>query len=264
MRNDMKTRVTIIALGALLVVAGCSREDQNPEPKTVRLSARVESDATRSTVDGTTGAWAWDTGDQIAVHSDNAFISKELSSDGSFTLTAAQNAARNGYAVYPASVKLDAYTGIGSAALKVNLPASYAVTASTSVRTPLPMVALNDAGSDFLFFRHVGALIRIEGLAFPSGTTSATVTFNKGVHGVFEVTTGSAPTIFNTTAEGGNNSVTFTFSGTPLPTTLNIPVPCGTYQGVTVTGNTGGYSVEIDGLFSLERHQGTKLSAPEP
>ena len=108
----MKTRVTIIALGALLVMTGCNRSDLNPDPQTVRLSARVESGETRATVDGTTGAVAWVAGDQIAVHSDNAFISKELASDGSFVLTAAQNAARNGYAVFPASVKEDAYTGI--------------------------------------------------------------------------------------------------------------------------------------------------------
>jgi len=260
----MKTRLTIIALGALFLVAGCSRSDLNTDLRIVRLSALSESDATRATVNGTSGAFAWDAGDQIAVHSDGSFLTKELAADGSFELTADQNTARNGYAVYPASVKVDEYSGMGSSALKVTLPAVYAVTAETSTRTPLPMVAVNDAGSDFLFFRHVGALVRIEGLAFPSGTTSATVTFNKGVHGVFEVTTGSAPTIFNTTAEGGNNSVTFTFSGTPLPTVLNVPVPCGEYAWVKVYVNDATAPFTTFDGFTLGRAQGIKLTPAEP
>lgn len=262
----MKTKQILIALGALLVVAGCSRKDLNPELKTVRLSAQVESGQTRATVDGTTGAFAWVAGDQIAVHSDNAFISKELASDGSFVLTAAQNAARNGYAVFPASVKEDAYTGIDPTALKVTLPASYPITAATSANTPLPMVAENDPTSDFLFFRHVGALVRIENLSFPAGTTQATVTFNnKGVHGTFEVNTEGIPTIFNVDAASGNNVVTFNISGSPLPTVLNIPVPCGAYYGLTVTGNSGSYSVSFsDENFTLARHEGKKLTAPDP
>ncbi len=260
----MKTKQILIALGALLVVAGCSRKDLNPDPQTVRLSAQVESGETRATVDGTTGAFAWESGDVLSIYlstGSGAFQTVTLdNAAGNFVMTAAAAAARTGYSVFPSSLN-PSWDG---STLSVTLPASYSITSATSVKTPLPMVAVNDPTSDFLFFRHVGALVRIEGLAFPSGTTSATVTFNKGVHGVFEVTTGSAPTIFNTTAEGGNNSVTFTFSGTPLPTVLNVPVPCGEYAWVKVYVNDATAPFTTFDGFTLGRAQGIKLTPAEP
>lgn len=262
----MKTKQILIALGALLVVAGCSRKDLNPELKTVRLSAQVESGQTRATVDGTTGAFAWESGDVLSIYlstGSGAFQNVTLdNAAGNFVMTAAAAAARTGYSVFPSSLN-PSWDG---STLSVTLPASYSITSATSVKTPLPMVAVNDPTSDFLFFRHVGALIRIENLSFPAGTTQATVTFNnKGVQGTFEVNTEGIPTILNVDAASGNNVVTFNISGSPLPTVLNIPVPCGAYYGLTVTGNSGSYSVSFtDENFTLARHEGKKLTAPDP
>lgn len=258
----MKTKQILIALGALLVVAGCSRKDLNPDPQTVRLSAQVESGETRATVDGTTGAFAWESGDVLSIYlstGSGAFQTVTLdNAAGNFVMTAAAAAARTGYSVFPSSLN-PSWDG---STLSVTLPASYSITSATSVKTPLPMVAVNDPTSDFLFFRHVGALIRIENLAFPAGTTAATVTFNKGVQGTFEVNTTGTPVIFNVDAASDNNVVAFSFSGSSLPTVLNIPVPCGAYSGVTVTA--GSYSVPFDDTFTLARHEGKKLTAPAP
>ena len=57
----MKTRLTIIALGALAMLAGCGRSEVAPDVTTFNLSVRAESDATRATVnDG--GNFAWTSG----------------------------------------------------------------------------------------------------------------------------------------------------------------------------------------------------------
>ena len=44
----MKTRLTIIALGALAMLAGCGRSEVAPVVTTFNLSVRAESDATRA------------------------------------------------------------------------------------------------------------------------------------------------------------------------------------------------------------------------
>ena len=119
MRNEMKTKAIIIALGALLLLSGCSRSKVTPDMTTFDMTVRAESDGTRATVNGTTGAFAWEAGDQIAVHLNSGYQSATLTAAGTTTLTAAAGSVRNGYAIYPASV------AAGSAdAPVVTLPAS--------------------------------------------------------------------------------------------------------------------------------------------
>lgn len=263
MRINMKTRLTIIALGTLLVWTGCTRADQASESSMIRLTAQAETGSTRATVDGASGAFAWESGDALAIYlSTSGFQTVTLDNTaGNFVLPAASAAARTAYSVFPASLVTNA--SWSGSALTVNLPTSYSITSATSDKTPLPMVAENDPGSDFLFFRHLGALVRIEDLVLPSGTTAVTVTFNKSVTGPFVVDFTGEPKIACAAPESGNNVVTFII-GTPLPTTLNIPVPCGSYSGVTLAGNVDSYSVEFPENFTLLRHQGKKLSVPEP
>ena len=261
----MKTRLTIIALGALAMLAGCGRSEVAPDVTTFNLSVRAESDATRATVNGS-GNFAWTSGDQIAVHLSTGYQNVTITPDnssprfGTTQLTVNSTVTRDGYAIFPASVA----AGTASAPT-VTLPASYGITSETATGTPLPMVAVNDPDSDFLHFHHVGGLVRIEGLTLPAGTTSVTVTFNKGVTGSFEVSAPATaePTITAAPVSASNSSVTFAITGT-LPTVLNVPVPCGEYAWVKVYVNDATAPFTTFDGFTLGRAQGIKLTPAEP
>ncbi len=254
------------------MLAGCGRSEVAPDVTTFNLSVRAESDATRATV-SSSGTFAWTEGDQIAVHLSTGYQDVTLTPDsdspryGTTQLTVTSSSVtRTGYAIFPASVKDATADGVGTNTLKVTLPSAYdGVTAATTASTPLPMVAVNDPESDFLYFHHVGGLVRIEGLNLPAGTTSVSVTFNKGVTGSFEVSdrATSAPTVTAAASDGTNNTVTFNLTGTTLPTVLNVPVPCGEYAWVKVyaDASTDPLFAPFDG-FTLARAQGIKLTAP--
>lgn len=258
----MKRYLTIVlASAALVALAGCSREPVSEVSRTEVLGAEIVNEApTRTSYDGTTGKFAWETGDQIAL-----FLVKEGgmprtqvtkvtpksdASKGSFVYSKETGYTRTGYAVYPAAA---AKSLSGNNALTVTLPSSYDLTASTAVQ--LPLVAVNSGETSNLAFKPASGLLRIkcDGLT----ATTVTVTLDKGVTGDFAVAgLDAAPAIAAVTASASHlSTVTFTVSGESA--TLNLPLPCGDYSSVSVTCGSTTKTVEVP--FTVSRGVGKKL-----
>ena len=235
----------LAALAGAALLSGCTREAEPLVP--VVLTAVLEQADTRTAYDGTQGKLTWTEGDLVAVHVGKSYQTAEITpSDGHLAVSETASAYRNHYAVYPASVA-DA-ANYGNSTLKVNLPASYdisdIVSGASATRTadfsPCPMVAVNDTDDNILRFHHVGGLLRITLTGVKPATKTVTVTFDKDVTGSYPVS--DPATDYPTITTGGtatNNVVTFTVASssvgsTSVPIVLNVPVPCGTYNSVTV------------------------------
>lgn len=251
----MKKHLTMIAGAALIVLAGCSREPLAEDSRTEVLGAEIVNEApTRTTYDGTTGKFAWESGDQIAL-----FLKKDTyktqvvkvtpttAPKGTFVYSKETGYTRNGYAVYPAAMA-KAWNGT---TLTLTLPASY----TASFTTPLPLVAVNSGETSNLLFYPACGLLRIKCDNLPA--TTVTVTLDKGITGDFAVSDpATAPKIEAMTVSASHlASVDFTDAGTGA--TLDLPLPCGDYSSVTVTCGTQSKEVEVP--FTITRGMGKKL-----
>ena len=272
-------RYILAALAVAAFLPGCTREAEPSAP--VVLTAVLEQTYTRTAYDGALGKLTWTEGDQVAVHVGNSYQTADITpSDGHLAISETSSAYRNHYAVYPASVA-DA-GNYGNPTLKVNLPASYdisdIVSGASAIRTsdfsPCPMVAVNDTYDSMLRFYHVGGLLRITLTGVKAATKTVTVTFDKDVTGSYAVSDPATdhPTI-TTGGAATNNVVTFTVASssvgsTSAPIVLNVPVPCGTYNSVTVsTLDDGGASLASktydEEPLTFLRHHGKKLAFGE-
>ena len=271
----------LAALAGAALLSGCTREAEPLVP--VVLTAVLEQADTRTAYDGTQGKLTWTEGDLVAVHVGNSYQTAEITpSDGHLAVSETASAYRNHYAVYPASAA-DA-ANYGNSTLKVNLPASYdisdIVSGASATRTadfsPCPMVAVNDTDDSILRFHHVGGLLRITLTGVKPATKTVTVTFDKDVTGSYAVSDPATdhPTI--TTGETAtNNVVTFTLAESSLGATLvagnivlNVPVPCGTYNSVTVATLDATGALLASQIYDVEplvflRHHGKKLAFGE-
>lgn len=266
----MKRNMTIILAGAaILALAGCSREPLAEEPGTEMLTAEIVDDAlTRTTYDGTTGDFAWEANDEIALFITNGTkIRRQVdkvtptstASIGKFVYSKESGYARTSYAVYPASLVTDAsWDGTD---LTVTLPASYPASASTK----LPLVADNSQSeTSNLAFKAACGLLRIEcvGLTASAADKTITVTMNKSITGDFTVafvTEGSntVPTIAAADATAANTAVAFTVDKNATSATLNLPLPCGAYSGITVSD--GSVSKSVPAVFTMTRCHGKRM-----
>lgn len=261
----MKRYLTIIlAAAALVALAGCSREPLAEEPGIQVLDAEIVSEAgTRTTYDGTTGAFAWEIGDEMALFLtkgdpatyklQNVEIKTASASTGRFVYSKETGWTRTGYAVYPKSLVTDA--SWNGTTLTVTLPTSYPASATTR----LPLVADNGGGeTSNLTFYPICGLLRIQCENIPSGVTSLTVTVAGGSN-----ITGDHPVAFNSSIPSINavvgtaNTVTFS-SVSGSSATLNLPLPCGTYTGVTVSDGT--HTKSVTATFASKRGYGKKLT----
>ena len=295
-------RYILAALAGAAVLLGCTRT----EPETVgaaSLTARIaeEVPATRTSYDGYEGKFLWNEGDEIAVHIADGTAAgryetfKVLPNDpaetASVPISTTSSMSRNGYAVYPASAAVAA--AYGSPTLKVSLPASYdisdIVSGASSIKTsdfsPCPMVAINDptAAPDELDFYHVGGLLRITLKGVKATTQKVRVAFDEYATGTFTVATPSAipsasvegPKITAPDESGRGKVVTFTLAESSLGATLaagnivlNVPVPCVTFNSVTVETLNAAGEAEADKTFDekplvFNRHHGKKLAFGE-
>ena len=240
----------------LSLTTGCQRavpDSGTPDHFPVRIADGI--DDTRASYDNTQGKFAWDEGDQIAIHfNDGHYETYEVTPNAgdpsvgtvTTTPTGTMSNVRDFYAVYPASSAVA--TATGDTAPKVSLPSSYDISdvvSGTSGRTtyysPSPMVAKNVYGQDLDFY-HVGGLLRVTVKDPNAATQKMVVTFDKDVTGVYTVNVDNPEEPYITTAGAPtNNVVTFTVAssaagiGTSVTSVvLNIPVPCGTYNSVKV------------------------------
>ena len=292
----------LAALAGAALLLGCTRT----EPETVgaaSLTARIaeEIPTTRTSYDGYEGKFLWNEGDEIAVHIADGTAAgryetfKVLPNDpaetASVPISTTSSMSRNGYAVYPASAAVAA--SYGSPTLKVALPAEYdisdIVSGASSIKTsdfsPCPMVAINDptAAPDELDFYHVGGLLRITLKGVKATTQKVRVAFDEYATGTFTVATPSAipsasvegPKITAPDESGRGKVVTFTLAESSLGATLaagnivlNVPVPCVTFNSVTVETLNAAGEAEAAKTFDekplvFNRHHGKKLAFGE-
>lgn len=249
-------------LGTICILATACRQETDTETVSASnaLTARiaVEEPGTRVSFDSYEGKFLWNQEDEIALHFSDGTATGRYTvvrvSPNSPAETAAVVASvlnsmtRDYYAIYPADAIVPA--SYGNSELKVVLKDTYDISdivAGTSTihaadYSPVPMVAANDPASNLLDFYHVGGLLRITLNGVRAETQKVTVTFDKDVTGTYTVADpGTDHPSIATSGTSGNNIVTFTLAETALGETLagssivlNVPVPCGTYNTVTV------------------------------
>lgn len=241
-----------------VLLAACRQEPLPPQgenapgdthPITLQaVFGDVQDTGTKVAIANANGVnFAWSAGDQIAVHStDGSYHVLTLlagAGEASATFEGEFSGNQNFYAVYPASIKDEVEYGNGT--LKVSMPSSYTISGSMGTSSPLPMIAVNDAGT--LSFKHVGGVYRLVLDDVPAGTTSIAVTFDRGVTGNFTVNDPGTAAPYIATADGAGQTVTFNLSS-PLAVetdgfVLNVPVPSGYYPTNTVIAYGGDHAV---------------------
>ena len=182
----MKKYYYILAL-ATACLAACSSDDEvlnneivNNEPVqpvVTYISADVNENATtRGSVDGSTAAFTWNTGDKIAVYTTDGYkISNGLADSynginaATFAFTDMTDANRANFAIYPASLVWDgssirsgSASDFTSTSLKLTLPASYTLEEVQNDVSPTPMIATNAPGGN-LSFKALCPLLRVTG-----------------------------------------------------------------------------------------------------
>ena len=261
----MKKYLFIFAAAATCMLVACSKEKElrAPEAETeettasefVRLpgwtyigASNVESKA--SLTDDSTPVFKWNTGDKIALFTDNdgylvsdaldASFNNEESATFGFEGTGI-NPHRSCFAVYPASL-VSGCANPTENSLAINLPASYTLAQVQDLVSPIPMVALNDPNQP-LAFKSICALLRITVKNVAWDAQSIKIRFpGKKVNGSFTLSSfvpgegGVAGAVSSSEAEETITITDLNLNDTyTAQLVVNIPVPMGTYDYV-VTG----------------------------
>lgn len=222
------------------------------------------SPATLASIDGSTAAFTWSTGDQIALYSGSWRKSEELESTynatnaATFVLPAGINPGRADFAVYPASLVFDgasvrsaSATDHSASALAITLPASYTLAQVQDNAAPTPMIAANAPDGD-LEFKQIGALLRLTLNNVPKQTRAITFDFNgKKVQGDFTISSVTPGTsVVETSATAGDDDIITVLTPDIAAFTsglvVNLPIPTGTYGEITVTtwdAASGGHKI---------------------
>ena len=266
---------TIYTLSALLVLAACEREaipinERKTPDDGERITLRFGVPATRSEIDGTTGAMTWTSGDQVALCITNGSTARyetvsvnTSASTAEITLDAGYY--RNNYAVYPASAVPGSPTSAQLSAPAVVYPATYDYSGKTlATYSPCPMVAVN-SGSVLTFY-HVGGLLRLNIDNIPDGVNKFVVSFNgmTNTTGTYNVTNAGTGSATMSLSSGSGNTVTITTGSVSTSTTLNIPLPSGSYSaftGITVdaiSASTGLSLASTTKNFSIGNYNRTR------
>ena len=260
----MRKYCFFIAVAASGISVACNKgieqsETQEPEVLKVTYINAKGGENSKASIDGTTAAFTWNTGDQIAVYADGYKISDEMSStyDGTNAATfsfsggeAVDEGDRANFAIFPAALVYDAlnnrYTSdVTSLSLKINLPASYTLSEVQDDKAPTPMIAENVSDGD-LAFKSICALLRVTIDNVPKQTRAITFDFNgKKVQGEFTLTSVAPGTTgVETSATDGTDDIITVFtpdiSSFTSGLVINLPLPAGVastgeYTDVTIT-----------------------------
>ena len=304
----MKKNHILLTAAAICALAACSKvaEQEIPaentpadEPQVTEwtyISAQGGEEnvdgSSKASINGTTAAFTWNTGDKIAVWSDGSYhISNGLAgsfnnkASADFEFAGSINAGRANFAVFPASLVTET-SSASATGLTLTLPATYALSDVNGDVSPTPMIATNAPGEG-LAFKSVCALIRFTLTNVPKQTQSITFDFNgKKVQGDFtlsavDLSDLSSFTGVQTSATNGDDDV-ITVTGISLTALtkdfiINIPVPAGIastgeYTKVTITTkDEGGHkinsfraSIKSSGNWIPSRKASRKLAVTLP
>lgn len=158
---------------------------------------------------------------------------------------------RDFFAIYPASVVDE--ENYGDDELKVNLPSEYEIPASgMDSWCPTPMVAVNDPSIESLSFRHIGGLLRLTLNDVSPATASFEVSLGKRITGSFTVNNPASSVPAIVTDDAAADVLTFNLVESPSSYTdnfiLNVPVPTGSYEMLSVKAKNGNGDV----IFTYE------------
>jgi hypothetical protein len=232
--------VMLLAAGLMVLAVGCEQNNIVPNDLTDRvetLSLNIEG-GTKVSVANSNGAVTWVSGDEIAVLTTSTTKNCAVNaSTNNVQIPLSAGESRTGYAVYPASWKQTLTTS----AVAVTYPTSYGFpNGFDSEVVTLPMVAVNSSSSNTLAFKQIGGILRITA-SLPAGTKYITVTTTgSAMCGVASVSNLGSD---NATASiaSGTNAATFEVAAdnglaSATNVTMNLPVPCGTYNSLEVVG----------------------------
>ena len=220
-----------LALFAVICLSGCDPDAKNNSEREVVISTLFEKDGTRAAIaDDLT--FSWTKGDRIAVWAGGAFYTSDAYvADNKYTVRL--SGVRDNYALYPANIA-DNANATGES-LKVTLPGEYDFTDVAADYSPLPMIAVNAEGQD-LYFTHLGGLLRITISNLPANADNVVVDLGKKINGSFPVHILSDGTFIVAGESGteGSSKTKFLVDATASPAILNLPVPTGEYETITV------------------------------
>ena len=255
-------RKTIVIIAAVSVcLCACSKKEQNVSENTSVRTVYIQAKSadTKSNIDGTSGAFSWSVGDQIAVYTSGGYkksdalvagdIAGSKASFGFSGANAFDEADRADFAVYPASMVFDELDAVRSgsasnhsaASLTITLPASYTRAQAENDASPWPMIATNAPDGE-LAFRALCALLRITVNNISKDADHIAISFpGQKVQGEFVLASavpGTISVVAEASAVSGDDAITITDLGISEFTSglvLNVPVPAGTYTDVKVT-----------------------------
>ena len=270
----MKAFYNYILPAVALLLPACQREEMQLEPmmEGEEVPAFVEDVRTRVSVDGASGACAWEAGDMVAVCVNRGGANRYLASsvkNGTVFINMVLGDTRTGYAVYPESSVPSSPSASDYTTPTVVYPATYDLTGKDpGTYSPAPMVADNTA--ETLDFFHAGAVLQLVLQNVPSGTTGFEVTFDGMDHvtGTYTVSNPGTASASVSYSSNGGNVITFDNVTTTLMMTLNIPLPTQDYSdltsvSVTTTGLETNWTATapVSAWGTPSRGEGKKLVA---
>lgn len=251
--------LSIIAVCTCLFTA-CNKEIDTPQTEgseeknegvITYIRATGNENESKGSIDGDSGSFYWNEGDQIAVWNNGAYQSSialsaeagdivgEKPANATFRFSGELNNRAN-FAVFPASIADGNHAT--SSDFCISLKGTYTLDEVAGEKSPVPMIAVNDG--DNLHFKQLGALLRITLNNLPPSTKSVTIDFNgKKVWGSFPVASTVVPGSSNivtaaaTGDDAGKDVITINITGDHGwidNQDVNIPVPTGTYTTITV------------------------------
>jgi hypothetical protein len=214
----------LIGLIFILLISGCKKESG---VVTFTLKADNYQSQEKTHMEYANGVYytCWNDGDEIMINGNTAAVS-----DGSATISVAQDASQNYYAIYPASCVEG--TAVTSSTL-ITLPSVYEYTTDISgkqiIGAPMAAKAINDGNGQVLFFKNLCTLLKIK-------VASNITVYNINIHstitplsGIATVTIeGQQSDIINMSAVSGEKHVNLIFpqgDATGSGKEYYIPVP---------------------------------------
>ena len=248
----------IILIAGLLCLTACNKEDkvseeQNPG-KITYIKAKNGDNDSKASVDNTSAAFTWNTGDKVAVYTTDGYkISNDLDAtyDGTnaatFAFSDMEETHRTDFALFPASlvwngtsIRPNSATNHSASSLTVTLPASYTLSEVQDEVSPVPMIATNTPNGD-LNFKSLCALLRITVQNVPYMAKRLEFDFNGNkVQGEFTLS-GVIPgntSITTSSTEGADDIITVTMADNRTwhdALIINLAVPTGEYTNITIS-----------------------------
>ena len=240
-----KLKFLLFCLSAILL--GCQQAELiSPEDhggiamKTVTISAGMDSDQTKASLDSQTGAFTWQSGDLISVLATDGKFYDFILNEGAGSLNAEftgnipETASITTVATYPRIVANGTEnTLLSGNTLNYVLPASWTYAANVS---NVPMVATFGEGAEDMSFRQVGGVMRFPVKNLPKEASFVVTMNDKTITGQFPV---DITAVGETAMTAGDAASVLTISYTSDvdggSAEFNVPVPVGVYNNFNVT-----------------------------